>query len=84
MSRLHLEDIIGRKCSVFYGEDEWTNENSIICKVIDIRLDIEDKFPFNLIVSVCVLPIGKHNLDDDDLFCMQCEGVGLDSVIFNI
>jgi hypothetical protein len=81
-----IGEIIGMECTHCFEEEfdestEWTESNTVKCKVTDITFIIEDSYSYQMGVGLCLEALGNHNLDNDQLTDMSF-GVCLESVIF--
>jgi len=80
----NLNEIIGMECTHNFSDDlsYWNDNNTIRCEVISVDVEVEDKFPYHLNISIGIVPLVENNLDEYVLDDME-NGVCVNSLIFD-
>ena len=78
-----IEDLIGKQC-VYHHIIEDDNGYQImtkhLAKIGGYKIYLEDTFPYNLELTLCIEPVGNHNFEEEDLQDFGINGVSINLI----
>lgn len=74
-SNLNIEELIGLECFYHGADKDGIELPPILVKITGYEIEIEDKPPYEIHLRFRVKPIGKHDLDEDEIEFLEVRGV---------